>query len=45
MTKMPRRSSSPRSGKRSSDQGDDADPAALLREVIDWKAGFCVHGR
>lgn len=24
-------------------QGDDADPAALLREVIDWKAGFCVH--
>lgn len=22
--------------------GDDADPAALLREVIDWKAGFCV---
>ena len=22
--------------------GDDADVAALLREVIDWKAGFCV---
>lgn len=25
------------------DQGDDADPTALLREAIDWKAGFCVH--
>lgn len=24
-------------------QGDDADPAVLLREVIDWKSGFCVH--
>lgn len=24
-------------------QGDAADPAALLREAIDWKAGFCVH--
>ena len=24
-------------------RGDDADPAALLRDVIDWKAGFCVH--
>lgn len=25
------------------DQGDDADPTVLLREAIDWKAGFCVH--
>ena len=25
------------------DHGDDADPAALLREAIDWKAGFCVQ--
>lgn len=24
-------------------QGDDADPAVVLREAIDWKAGFCVH--
>ena len=25
------------------DQGDGVDTAALLREVIDWKAGFCVQ--
>ncbi|MDI1254172.1 hypothetical protein [Thermomonas sp.] len=25
------------------DQGESADPVALLREAIDWKAGFCVH--
>ncbi len=25
------------------DQGDDTDAAALLREAIDWKAGFCVQ--
>ncbi len=24
------------------DRGGGADPAALLREAIDWKAGFCV---
>ncbi|MDQ3038525.1 MAG: hypothetical protein M3Q51_04335 [Pseudomonadota bacterium] len=24
------------------DRGEDADPAALLREAMDWKAGFCV---
>ena len=25
------------------DHGGDADPAALLRQAIDWKAGFCVQ--